>query len=76
MNGEKIVKEIEEKVENRELKDTKELEECLMEYVYRGTFTRMKVNEELERLSKEYDNQVVKNGSSKRVTRTPQSRYF
>lgn len=74
MNNEKLKKELETKIENGELKNKEELENHLTELKYRGILTQMHINSLMLELSNLCE--TKKTGSSKRVTRTPQNRYF
>lgn len=73
---EKLLKNVELRIRNNELKNKKELEEHLVEYKYRGILTQMEVNSLVKELSKLFDDETKKVQSSKRITRTPQNRFF
>ena len=73
---EKLVKNVELRIKNNELKNKEELEQHLIEYKYRGVLTQMEVNSLVKELSKLYDDEPKKVSSSKRITRTPQNRFF
>lgn len=74
--NEKILKDIELKIKNNELKNKEELEQHLTEFKYRGILTQMEVNSLTKELSKSYDSGNKQIISSKRITRTPQNRFF
>ena len=74
-NYEKELKRVEEKIENDELKTVEELRTHLMELKNRGIITFAQANLIKEELSYMFG-KTSKNGSNKRVTRTPQSELF
>ena len=73
---EKLLKNVELRIRNNELKNKKELEEYLVEYKYRGVLTKMEVDSLVGELSKLFDGESKKANNSKRITRTPQNRFF
>ena len=73
---EKLLKNVELRIRNNELKNKKELEEHLVEYKYRGVLTKMEVDSLVGELSKLFDVESKKVKNSKRITRTPQNRFF
>ena len=71
----KELKSVETKIENNEIKTAKELDMHLMELKNRGILTLAQTNCVKEELASMF-NKTTKKGSSKRVTRTPQSELF
>lgn len=74
----KELKSVETKIKNNELKSEKELNEYLTELKNRGILTQAQINLNQEDLASLFETktEAKKTTSSKRITRTPQNRYF
>lgn len=74
----KELKSVETKIKNNELKNEKELNEYLTELKNRGILTQAQIYLNQKELASLLENktETKKATSSKRITRTPQNRYF